>query len=83
MDDADAADVRSHGGPGASTFLLPSVEGVMPMPDKHFDVAIRDRLLLPVCQEGTRCKHRRSAASGGGFAMPCLMDVDTMRVNVV
>ena len=59
LGDADAADVRSHGGAGASTFLLPTVDGVMAMPDKHFAIALRDRLLLPVCQEGTRCKHRR------------------------
>ena len=29
------------------------------MPDKHFLVALRDRLLLPVCREGDRCQHRR------------------------
>jgi len=55
----DAADLRSHGGPGAGAFLLPRREGVKSMPDKHFRVALRDRLLLPVCQEGARCQHRR------------------------
>ena len=59
MSEADAADARSHGGPGASTFLLPSLEGVRAMPDSHFRVALCDRLLLPVCREGDRCKHRR------------------------
>ena len=59
LPEPDAADVRSHGGPGASTFLLPTLDGVKPMPDKHFYVALRDRLLLPVCREGDRCQHRR------------------------
>ena len=59
LGDADAADVQSHGGTGASTFLLPTVDGVKPMPDKHFAVSLRDRLVLPVCREGDRCQHRR------------------------
>ena len=59
LSEPDAADARSHGGPGASTFLLPTTDGVMPMPDRHFCVALRDRLLLPVCREGDRCQHRR------------------------
>ena len=29
------------------------------MPDRHFLVALRDRFLLTVCQEGARCNHRR------------------------
>ena len=29
------------------------------MPNKHFALCLRDRLLLPVCQEGDRCQHRR------------------------
>ena len=29
------------------------------MPDQHFTISLRDRLLLPVCQEGARCQHRR------------------------
>ena len=29
------------------------------MPNKHFTIGLRDRLLLPVCQEGARCQHRR------------------------
>ena len=49
MSEPDAADARSHGGPGASTFLLPTTEEVRPMPDRHFLVALRDRLLLPAC----------------------------------
>jgi len=59
LSDPDAADLRSHGGPGAGSFLLPTVEGTTPMPDKHFEVSLCDRLLLPVCQEGARCQHRR------------------------
>ena len=58
--DEDAADVRSHGGPGAGAFLLPTQEGMPAMPDGHFLVALCDRLLLPVCQEGARCQHRRT-----------------------
>ena len=30
------------------------------MPDGHFLCCLCDRLLLPVCQEGARCQHRRS-----------------------
>ena len=59
LPDAVAADVRSHGGPGAGSFLLPAQEGVDPMPNQHFAIALRDRLVLPVCQEGARCQHRR------------------------
>jgi hypothetical protein len=33
------------------------------MPDRHFLVSLRDRLLLPVCQEGSRCQHRRADGS--------------------
>ena len=29
------------------------------MPDQHFVMCLRDRLLLSVCQEGARCQHRR------------------------
>ena len=29
------------------------------MPDRHFLISLRDRLLLPVCQEGDRCQHRK------------------------
>ena len=60
LSDEDAADVRSHGGPGAGSFLLPSQEEIVAMPDGHFQVALCDRLLLPVCQEGARCQPRRS-----------------------
>ena len=59
LPDDQAADVRSHGGPGAGSFLLPAQEGVDPMPNQHFAVCLRDRLVLPVCQEGARCQHRR------------------------
>ena len=33
------------------------------MPDDHFTINLRDRLLLPVCQEGARCQHRRPNGS--------------------
>ena len=59
LSDDDAADLRSHGGPGAGAFLLPTQEGMPAMPEEHFRVALCDRLLLPVCQEGARCQHRR------------------------
>jgi hypothetical protein len=62
-DDEDAADARSHGGPGAGSFLLPSCEECTAMPDQHFKISLRDRLLLPVCQEGARCQHRRPNGS--------------------
>ena len=59
LPDPDAADLRAHGGPGAGSFLLPSTEGIPPMPDEHFKVVLCDRLLLPVCQAGSYCQHRR------------------------
>ena len=59
MTEEDAADARSHGGPGAGSFLLPTADGVQVMPDTHFLVALRDRLLLPVCPHGALCQHRR------------------------
>ena len=39
--------------------MLPTQDGMVAMPDEHFRVALCDRLLLPVCQEGARCQHRR------------------------
>ena len=33
------------------------------MPDDHFTISLRDRLLLPVCQVGARCQHRRPNGS--------------------
>ena len=33
------------------------------MPDQHFTISLRDRLLLPVCPEGARCQHRRPNGS--------------------
>jgi len=59
LPEADAADFLSQGGTGAGTWLLPAKDGVPLMPDGHFSVALRNRLLLPVCQEGARCQHRR------------------------
>ena len=59
LPEPDAADFLSHGGPGSGTWLLPSRHGVQPMPDKHFAIAVRERLMLPVCREGDRCQHRR------------------------
>ena len=59
LPEEDAADARSHGGPGAGSFLCPPCQGGQAMPDQHFTISLRDRLLLPVCQEGARCQHRR------------------------
>ena len=59
LPEEDAADARSHGGPGAGSFLCPPCQGGKVMPDPHFKISLRDRLLLPVCQEGARCQHRR------------------------
>ena len=46
----DKVDFRSYGGPGAVGFLVPPVlwedEEVKPMPDQHFQVMLKDRLLL-------------------------------------
>ena len=75
----DAAKVRSHGGPGAGSFLLPSSQGGTEMPDQHFNVSLRDRLLLPVCEEGAQCQHRYPDGSvcnapldpRGGHARKC------------
>ena len=51
---AAAADVRSFGGPGAGAFLLPQPfdSKAKALPDEHFKVILRDRLLLPVCLRG-------------------------------
>jgi hypothetical protein len=59
LPEGDAADARSHGGPGAGSFLCPPCQGGKVMPDPHFIISLKDRLLLPVCQEGARCQHRR------------------------
>ena len=57
----DKVDFRSYGGSRAGGFLEPPVirEGEKPatMPDAHFTVALRDRLLLPLCTPGSSCKH--------------------------
>jgi hypothetical protein len=60
MGDDLAAEVRERGGVSAGSFLLPPADGVTVMPDDHFLTALRDRLLLPVCEVGACCKHRRS-----------------------
>ena len=50
-------------GPGASAFLNPS-EGVVPIADVHFSVAVRRRLRMPILQApAPQCQHRH--ASGG------------------
>ena len=59
----DQVDLRSAGGPGAGGFLEAPVlfeDSVpKPMPDKHFQVSLADRLRLPVCPLGATCQHRR------------------------
>jgi len=61
LDDEEAADLRSHGGPGAGSFMLPRPQDseAPVIPDKHFKILLRDRLLLPVCPVGATCCHRR------------------------
>ena len=59
----DKVDFRSFGGPGAGAFLEAPVvrEDETPtfVPNAHFIVALRDRLMLPVCPPGSTC-HRRN-----------------------
>lgn len=59
----ERVDVRSAGGPGAGGFLESPVlfedERPRAMPNKHFDVALRDRLRLDVCLAGAPCQHRK------------------------
>ena len=56
-------DLRSAGGPGAGGFLQPPVlfedAPVKVMPDQHFCLMLRDRLLLGLCPPGATCQHRR------------------------
>jgi hypothetical protein len=59
LGDDVAAEVRERGGVSAGSFLLLLAEGAAVMPDAHFLTALRDRLLLPVCEEGACCNHRR------------------------
>ena len=55
---------RSNGGKGAGAFSLPPEgEEVPVMPDKHFQVVVRDRLGCPVSPAGARCQHRRTDGS--------------------
>jgi hypothetical protein len=55
--------VRSAGGPSAGGFLEPPVlfEDQVPkfMPEQHFLLSLKDRLLLPLCPPGALCQHRR------------------------
>ena len=59
----ERVDLRSAGGPGAGGFLEPPIlfEDELPraMPEKHFVVALRDRLRLSVCPPGAVCQHRK------------------------
>jgi hypothetical protein len=59
-DEVNRVIVRGHGGAGAGSWLLPTVEDVPSMPDPHFRIILRRRLRLPVCPAGARCKHRRA-----------------------
>ena len=59
LPEEDAVDVRSNGGTGAGSFLLPPTGGVVNLLDDHFNTLLRDRVLLPVCTEGALCQHRR------------------------
>jgi hypothetical protein len=62
LSDEAAADVQSNGGTGAGGFaqLGSDSECVPCMPQAHFVVTLRDRLLLPLSPEGARCQHCRS-----------------------
>ena len=71
LGDEDAADLRSHGGPGAGSFLLPAQASIPVIPGKHFKVALQDRLLLLVCEEGAHCQHRRSDGTVCGAPLDC------------
>ena len=63
MGPEDATDLRSQGGVGAGGFLQPYLgeeRQCQVLPDAHFQLLLRDRLLLPVCPAGGSCQHRRS-----------------------
>ena len=61
MSTEDAAECRSNGGTGAGAWLQPPPEDAdcKPLPDSHFRIQLRDRLLLDVCPPGALCQHRR------------------------
>jgi hypothetical protein len=63
----DKVDLRSAGGPGAGGFLEVPVhfaeEPPKAMPNQHFEVALCDRLRLPMCPPGRVCQHRRQDGS--------------------
>ena len=67
----DVADVLSNGGPGAGAYLLPppSQANVQALPNSHFCINLRDRLLLPVCPEGRTCRHRNADGSLCGLPL--------------
>ena len=54
--------MRSAGGPGAGGFLEPPVpfedEMLKLLPEAHFSLMLKDRLLLPLCPAGATCQHR-------------------------
>ena len=50
---------RSCGGIGAGSWLLATTEDIRAMPDPHFLVVLRRRLLMPICPPGATCHHRR------------------------
>ena len=63
LPEEEQVDLRSAGGVGAGGFFLPDAEGLTPMPDGHFLLALRGRLRLPVCPDGAVCQHRRADGS--------------------
>ena len=69
----DRVDLRSFGGPGAGGFLQPPVvcedEKSASIPDSHFRLALRDRLLLPICPPGACCQHRSKEGVVCGAAL--------------
>ena len=64
LSEDDRVDFRSSGGPGAGGFLEAPVikenESLPRMPNHHFKIALRDRLRLQVCPDGSTCLHRNT-----------------------
>ena len=67
----DRVALRSAGGAGAGSFLLPASEDSPSMPDRHFQLSLQLRLRMPVCAAGATCQHRRQDGSVCGEALDC------------
>ena len=71
LDEDGRLSLRSAGGTGAGSFLLPRHAGDAAQPDKHFLTNLKMRLDMPVCPEGARCQHK-NATTG----QPCNHPLD-------